>query len=49
MLHRWQEQLCLNAALAPEGTRTPDHRQDQRRIDKLEQKIPKKDKSPGGM
>ena len=43
MLHRWQEQLFLNAALALEGKRAPERHQDQQRIDKLEQKIRQKD------
>jgi transposase-like protein len=39
--HRWQEQLFLNAALALEGKR-PERDQDQR-IEKLEQKLRQKD------
>ena len=39
LFHRWQEQLFGNAALALEGNRRPERREDQQRIEKLEQKI----------
>ena len=43
LFHRWQEQLFGNAALALEGSRRPERRQDQERIEKLEQKIRQND------
>jgi transposase-like protein len=43
LFHRWQEQLFGNAALALEGRRQPERRQDQARIEKLEQKMRQKD------
>ncbi len=43
LFYRWQEQLFGNAALALEGTRRPERRQDQERIEKLEHKIRQKD------
>lgn len=39
LLHRWQEQLFVNAALALEGKRGPERNKDQQRIERLEQKI----------
>jgi transposase len=43
LFHCWQEQLFGNAALALEGRRQPERRQDQERIEKLEQTIRQKD------
>jgi transposase-like protein len=40
--HRWQEQLFLNAQLALEGKRA-ERTQDQKKVEKLEQKIRQKD------
>ena len=43
MFHRWQEQLFLNAALALQGNRSPERKQEQQHIEKLEKKIRQKD------
>jgi transposase len=43
LFHRWQELLFGNAALALEGSRRAERGQDQQRIEKLEQRIRRKD------
>jgi hypothetical protein len=43
LFHRWQEQLFLNAPLAlGDSRRAPERKQDQQRVEKLEQKIQQK-------
>jgi transposase-like protein len=43
LFHRWQEQLFQNAALALEGKRGPDMDAERKQIEKLEQRIRRKD------
>ena len=43
LFHKWQEQLFQKAPLALEAKRGPERKPDQQRIEKLEQKIRRKD------
>ena len=43
LLHRWQEQLFTNGALALENKYRPERNKDQEKIAKLESKIRQKD------
>ena len=43
LLHRWQEQLFTNGALALENKYRPDRNREEERIQKLEGKIRQKD------